>query len=473
MVLWEKIFYFAMTCATTESFQSPLLKTLQERGFLYQVTSPKSLDNVLNKGAVTAYLGCDVTAPSLHVGNLLGLMVVRWMMSYNHKVLLLLGGATTKIGDPSGKDEQRKLLTEDVIEKNTQGIQECYRRICGQDIAVVNNKDWLLSIGYIDFLRDIGVHFSVNRMLSFDSVKSRLDRQQSLSFIEFNYMLLQSYDFLHLFQENHCQLQLGGSDQWGNIIGGVELVKKIHNTEVFGLTWPLMETSSGQKMGKSAAGALWLDPSLCSPYNYWQFWRRVEDNDVYGFLRLYTLLPMETLEPFKTMEGQDLDKGKILLANEATALLHGDDCLRNIHSAVSYVFLDEKNPKNSNDSEESPKDFSVHKNNHEENTEILLTLWDTLPRVEVPFHQWKEGKRLSELLEEFGFVKSRKEGRERLKAGSTKINHEIFIEELSVLPYYHEKDSWIGNKNHQEGLQPKKIFLLTFGGKKQGLIGIV
>lgn len=449
------------TQKSTWNFEHPLLKALEERGFLYQLTAPKDLDKKLQEGPLTAYLGCDVTAPSLHVGNLLGLMVVRWMKFFDQRVLLLLGEATTKIGDPSGKDEQRKLLDQDTILRNTQGIRQCYERVCGDNIPIVNNKDWLDSLGYIDFLRDIGVHFSINRMLSFDSVKNRLDRQQSLSFIEFNYILLQSYDFLHLFQQENCVVQLGGSDQWGNIVSGVDLIGKITGQQAFGVTWPLMTTSSGQKMGKSAQGALWLDPNLCSPYQYWQFWRNVQDEDVCRFLRLYTMLPMELIGSFEQKEGKELDEGKILLANEATALLHGQDVLPSIHKAISYVFLGE-----------CPEDSS--------SSDVLKELWTTLPHVVISEKEWKEGKRLCEILEELSLVKSRKEGRDRLKANSVMVDHCLVEDELAVLPYdpslsyeafQNKEDSFLSIPG-DSSFQLIKIFLLTFGGKKHSLIGI-
>jgi tyrosyl-tRNA synthetase len=314
------------------SFRSPLLQVLQERGFIHQTTPIEALDSVLVSGPVPIYYGCDATASSLHVGNLMGLMVMRWVQTMGHQVIMLVGGGTTKVGDPSGRDTSRSLLSTDQIAENIKGIVACYERILDKNtMVVVDNAHWLDSLGYTAFLRDIGVHFSVNRMLNFDSVKTRLDREEPLSFIEFNYILLQSYDFLQLYRNKGCLVQVGGSDQWGNMVSGVDLVRRIEGASVHALTWPLLETSSGVKMGKTANGAIWLDPARYSPYDYWQFWRNVDDRDVVRFLKLFTMLPMDQIEPFVKTEGQALNAAKILLADQACALVHGQEVLAGIH----------------------------------------------------------------------------------------------------------------------------------------------
>jgi tyrosyl-tRNA synthetase len=318
------------------SLRSALMNTLHARGFINQTTPLDALDSALSSGPMTIYYGCDATAPSLHVGNLIGLMVMRWAQELGHRALVLIGGGTTKVGDPSGRDTTRKLLSNVEISDNIRGILSCYARVLKPDsMTVVNNADWLDTLGYTSFLRDIGVHFSVNRLLNFDSVKTRLDREESLSFIEFNYILMQSYDYLQLYRNNGCVLQVGGADQWGNIVSGVDLIRRTEGVHVHGLTWPLLQTSSGAKMGKTAHGAVWLDPDRLSPYDYWQFWRNVDDGDVVRFLKLFTLLPLTDIEPFSRAHGQELNAAKILLADQATALIHGLVALKSIHRTVT------------------------------------------------------------------------------------------------------------------------------------------
>jgi tyrosyl-tRNA synthetase len=315
-------------------FHSALMQTLYQRGFIHQTTPIEALDAALNAGPMTVYYGCDATASSLHVGNLLGLMVMRMIQDMGHRAVLLLGGGTTKIGDPSGRDSTRKLLTDAEINTNISGILSCYRRVLNpESMVVVNNADWLDSLGYTSFLREIGVHFSVNRLLNFDSVKNRLQREESLSFIEFNYILMQSYDYWKLYKHHGCALQIGGGDQWGNIVSGVDLIRRLEGVHVHGLTWPLLETSTGAKMGKTAQGAVWLDPALCSAYDYWQFWRNVDDRDVVRFLKLFTFLPLDVIEPFESITGSALNEAKILLANQATALIHGVHAVQELTSA--------------------------------------------------------------------------------------------------------------------------------------------
>ncbi len=324
-------------------FRSEFLQESYARGFIHQCTDVEALDNLLDKEIVPAYLGFDATATSLHVGNLVGIMWLRLLQRTGHKPIVLLGGGTTKIGDPSGKDTQRQLLTDEQIAKNIEGIQAVYERYlrfgsAPKDAILVNNATWLESLNYIDFLRDYGRHFSINRMLSFDSVKIRLEREQPLSFLEFNYMIFQAYDFVHLFQKHGCLLQMGGSDQWGNIINGVELVRRCLNKAAYGLTAPLITTSSGAKMGKTAQGAVWLNADKLSPYDYWQFWRNTDDSDVVKYLKLFTDLPLGEIERLGSLRGAEINEAKKILADEATHLAHGREVLEGIHLQVRELF---------------------------------------------------------------------------------------------------------------------------------------
>src|SRR3954453_13802663 len=279
------------------AFRSSLLRVLDERGFIHQATDAAALDALAERETVTAYIGFDATAPSLHVGNLVSIMLLRRLQQSGHKPIVLMGGGTTKVGDPSGKDEARKLLTHETIEANIAPIRRCFERFLTfgdgpTDAILVNNDEWLSKLEYIPFLRDVGRHFTINRMLTFDSVKLRLDREQPLTLLEFNYMILQAYDFLELSRRSGCRLQMGGSDQWGNIVNGIELARRVDGSELFGVTTPLLTTADGAKMGKTAQGAVWLDGELLSPYDYWQFWRNTQDADVGKFLRLFTDLPL-------------------------------------------------------------------------------------------------------------------------------------------------------------------------------------
>ena len=310
------------------SYRSSLLKLLDERGYIHQVTDPAALDALAGKQVVPGYIGFDATAPSLHVGNLVSIMLLRRLQQSGHKPIVVMGGGTTKVGDPSGKDEGRKLLSEETITANIASIRRCFERFLTfgdgpNDAIMVNNDDWLGGLEYIPFLRDVGRHFTINRMLTFESVRLRLDREQPLTFLEFNYMILQAYDFLELSRRAGCRLQLGGSDQWGNIVNGIELARRIDGTEVYGVTTPLITTADGTKMGKTAAGAVWLNPDLLSPYEYWQFWRNTADGDVGRFLKLFTDLSLEDIGKLESLEGAGINDAKIVLATEATALLHG------------------------------------------------------------------------------------------------------------------------------------------------------
>ncbi|MGA8612156.1 MAG: tyrosine--tRNA ligase [Xanthobacteraceae bacterium] len=360
------------------TYKSDFLNILANRGFIHQVSEPEVLDALAHSSTITAYIGFDCTAPSLHIGSLLPIMMLHWLQQTGHRPIALMGGGTTRVGDPSGKDESRKILTDTDIKNNLSGIRAIFSNFLRfrkkrapltpmerEDIvqavtrwkmskaaadrlhpssgaapklspetmarlssvkhnaAMANNADWLDSLNYVDFLRDIGRHFSINRMLAFDSVKLRLDRQQELSFLEFNYMILQAYDFVELFRRYGCVLQMGGSDQWGNIVNGIDLGRRLHNAQFFALTSPLITTSSGAKMGKTAAGAVWLNADLVSPYDYWQYWRNTEDADVVRFLRLFTILPLDEIERLGVLKDAEINEAKKVLATEATALVHG------------------------------------------------------------------------------------------------------------------------------------------------------
>ena len=309
-------------------FQSSLLRLLDERGYIHQATDAAGLDALASRQIVPGYIGFDATAPSLHVGSLVQIMMLRRLQQAGHKPIVLMGGGTTKIGDPSGKDESRKLLTPEAIKANIASIFRVFQHFLTfgdgpTDAIMVDNADWLDKLGYIDLLRTVGPHFTVNRMLTFDSVRLRLDREQPLTFLEFNYMILQAYDFRELSNLHGCRLQLGGSDQWGNIVNGIELARRMDGTELFGVTTPLITTADGAKMGKTASGAIWLNADQLPAYDYWQFWRNTADADVVKFLKLFTDLPLDRIEELARLEGQAINEAKIMLANEATALLHG------------------------------------------------------------------------------------------------------------------------------------------------------
>ncbi len=308
--------------------KSDFMTVMMERGFLADCTDYQGLDDVLNAGVTPAYIGFDATARSLHVGSLIQIMMLRWLQKTGHKPITLMGGGTTKVGDPSFRADERPLLDDAAIQANIDGIGQVFSAYMTYgdgptDALMVNNAEWLDQLNYIEFLRDIGRHFSVNRMLSFESVKSRLDREQSLSFLEFNYMILQAYDFMELNRRYGCRLQMGGSDQWGNIVNGIDLTRRVIDGEVFGLTSPLLTTSDGRKMGKSQDGAVWLSADMCSPYAFWQFWRNTTDADTGRFLKLYTELAVDECERLGALSGQEINEAKIVLANEVTALLHG------------------------------------------------------------------------------------------------------------------------------------------------------
>jgi tyrosyl-tRNA synthetase len=325
------------------AYSSSLLKLLDERGYIHQLTDAAALDALASKETISAYIGFDATASSLHVGSLVQIMMLRRLQQAGHKPIVLMGGGTTKVGDPSGKDESRKLLTSEQIDANIAGIRRAFEQFLTfgdgpSDAIMVNNADWLDTLEYIPFLREVGRHFTINRMLTFDSVRLRLDREQPLTFLEFNYMILQAYDFLELSRRVGCRAQFGGSDQWGNIVNGIELGRRIDGTELFGVTTPLITTADGAKMGKTAQGAVWLDDELLSPYDYWQFWRNTQDADVGRFLKLFTDLSLEDIGKLERLEGAEINQAKIILATEATAMLHGRDAALTAEQTASETF---------------------------------------------------------------------------------------------------------------------------------------
>jgi tyrosyl-tRNA synthetase len=322
-------------------FDSELLQILIERGFIHQTSNESGLDEYFKSNKTIGYIGFDLTAKSLHVGSLLQIMLLKWLQDYGHKPILLLGGGTTLIGDPSGKDETRKILLEENINDNENGIKRVFSKFLDLDkkkLIIENNKNWLKDLNYISFLREYGKHFTINRMLTFDSVKIRLEREQPLTFLEFNYMLLQAYDFLELYKRHNCKLQLGGSDQWGNIVNGIELVRRVTGAETYAITTPLITTASGAKMGKTADGAIWLDEELTSPYDFWQFWRNTDDRDVIKFLKLFTTLPISEIDKLAVLEGSEINEAKKILANEITRMTHGSEISSKIYQSALETF---------------------------------------------------------------------------------------------------------------------------------------
>jgi tyrosyl-tRNA synthetase len=325
------------------AYKSDLLKLLDERRYIHQLTDAEGLDSLALKGPVTGYIGFDATAKSLHVGNLVSIMLLRRLQQAGHKPIVLMGGGTTKVGDPSGKDESRKLLAEQDIDANIAEIRKNFEPFLTfgdgpTDAVMLNNAEWLDGLEYLPFLRDVGPHFTINRMLTFDSVRLRLDREQPLTLLEFNYMILQAYDFLELSRRAGCRLQLGGSDQWGNIVNGIELARRIDSTELYGVTTPLITTADGAKMGKTAQGAVWLNAGMLSPYDYWQFWRNADDADVGKFLRLFTDIPLDEIRRLESLPGAEINQAKIALANAATAMLHGETAARAAEETARQTF---------------------------------------------------------------------------------------------------------------------------------------
>jgi len=388
--------------AAAPQFQSDFLKTWVSRGQYYDCTNPTGLDRRMRDGRIAGYIGFDCTAPSLHVGSLVQIMTLRRLQQAGHKPIVLMGGGTTKVGDPSGKEESRQLLTPDQIEANKRAILKNFEPFLSfgdgaSDAIMLDNAEWLDRLEYVPFLRDVGRHFSVNRMLTMDSVKMRLEREQPLTFLEFNYMVLQAYDFLELYRRYGCVLQCGGSDQWGNIVSGIDLARRIDNAELFGLTGPLITTSSGAKMGKTAAGAVWLNPEMCSPYQYWQYWRNTEDDDVGRFLRLFTDLPEDEVHRLESLQGSELNEAKKVLATEATSLCHGRKAAEEAAETARRTF---------------------------ETGEL-----DTnLPTVEIARDQLAGGILVANLAQLAGLTSSSGEARRLIQSGGVRLNDKVVVD---------------------------------------------
>jgi tyrosyl-tRNA synthetase len=374
------------------AYRSPLLKLLDERGYIHQVTDAAALDALAEKQVVTAYIGFDATAPSLHVGSLVQIMMLRRLQQAGHKPVVLMGGGTTKVGDPSGKDESRKLLTDEEINDNIAGIRRVFERFLAfgdgpTDAVMLNNDDWLSGLAYIPFLREVGKHFTINRMLTFESVKLRLEREQPMTFLEFNYMILQAYDFLELSRRAGVRVQMGGSDQWGNIVNGIELGRRIDGIELYGVTTPLLTTADGAKMGKTERGAIWLNSELLSPYDYWQFWRNTADADVGTFLRRFTDLPIDEIARLEALPGAEINQAKIVLATEAAAMLHG----REAADAAAAT---------------------------------ARTTFDGGTGEDLPTLSVGEGMNIAHALTALGFTPSNKEAKRKIAEGAVRLNDE-------------------------------------------------
>jgi tyrosyl-tRNA synthetase len=410
--------------------KSEFLKIISERGFIHQCTDMNVLDKNASSKMLTAYVGYDATANSLHIGNLVSIMMLHWLQKTGHQPIVLMGGGTTKVGDPSGRDETRRLLNDIQINENITQIKKTFDNFLDfgdstNKALLVNNADWLDELKYIKFLRDVGQHFTINRMLSFDSVKLRLGREQPLTFLEFNYMILQAYDFLELATRYDCSLQMGGSDQWGNIINGVELGRRFSNRSLYGLTSPLITTSSGAKMGKTASGAVWLNSERFSPYDYWQFWRNTEDGDVGNFLKLFTTLPMKEIKKLEVLQGAEINEAKKILATQATQLLHG---LKAANAAAQTA--------------------------HE--TFELDTSTVSLPTIDISLKDLSSGILVFTLLTTSGLTQSNSESRRLIKGGGCRINDDSIKDEMTM----------IGNKN----LDNNGLIKLSAGKKRHVLI---
>jgi tyrosyl-tRNA synthetase len=412
------------------AYKSELLRVLSTRGYIHQVSEPEVLDRLARSSIVTGYIGFDCTAPSLHVGSLVQIMMLYWMQQTGHRPIALMGGGTTRVGDPSGKDQNRRLLAEAMIAENLRSIRAVFDKFLKfgsgpSDAVMADNADWLNTLNYIDFLREVGRHFSVNRMLSFESVKLRLERQQELSFLEFNYMVLQAYDFVELYQRYGCTLQMGGSDQWGNIVNGIELGRRMCNAQLFALTSPLITTSAGEKMGKTAAGAVWLDAAMVSPYEYWQYWRNTEDADVERFLKLFTVLPLEEIERLASLRGQEINEAKKVLATEATAMLHGRAAAETAEKTARTTFEEGR-------------------------------LATTLPSIEVPAAELEPGVPVPAAFVRAGLVPSTSEARRQIKGGGLRVNDVAVKGERALLT--------------SRDVTPEGVIKLSLGRKRHVLI---
>ena len=412
-------------------YKSDFLRVLSERGYIHQISDVAGLDALATKQDVVCYIGYDCTAPSLHVGHLISIMMLHWLQQTGNKPIALMGGGTTRVGDPSGRDETRKILSYEEIDKNKESIKGTFSKFLKfgsgkSDAVMADNAEWLTALNYIEMLRDVGRHFSINRMLTMDSVKLRLDRDQELSFIEFNYMILQSYDFVELARRYGCNLQMGGSDQWGNIVNGIDLGRRMGTHQLYALTCPLLTTASGAKMGKTAAGAVWLNADMLSPYEYWQYWRNTEDGDVERFLKLFTTLPIAEISRLAALKGQEINDAKKVLATEATALLHGRDAAEQAAQTAQKTF----------------EEGAVAEN---------------LPTVEVPRAELEKGLGvLTVFAEKTGLVASNGEARRQIKGGGLKVNDAAVADDKMTLSL---KD-----------LTPEGVIKLSLGRKKHVLL---
>jgi tyrosyl-tRNA synthetase len=412
------------------AFKSDFLHVLQSRGFIHQISDPESLDALAARRELTAYIGFDCTAPSLHVGSMVQIMCLYWLQQTGNKPIALMGGGTTRVGDPSGKDETRRILSIEDIERNKDGIKQVFSHFLrfgeGKDDAVMpDNAEWLTKLNWIEMLRDIGRHFSVNRMLAMDSVKLRLERDQEMSFIEFNYMILQAYDYVVLNQRYDCRLQMGGSDQWGNIVNGLDLGRRMGTPQLHALTTPLITTSSGEKMGKTASGAVWLNADMKSPYEYWQFWRNTDDADVARFLKLFTTLPLDEIERLAALQGAEINEAKKALADAATTLLHGADAARVAAETARQTF------------EEG-------------------AIAENLPTVEISRSEFEAGVGVLALFVKAGLVASNGEARRQIKGGGLRVNDAAVGDEKMVL--------------NASNLTPEGVVKLSLGKKRHVLL---
>ncbi len=412
------------------AYKSDFLNVLQSRGLVHQISDPQGLDEACSKGIVTAYVGYDATATSLHIGNLISVTMLHWFQETGHRPITLMGGGTSMVGDPSFRDDQRSLLTPETINKNIDGIKTIFARMLSYEDAptgalMVNNADWLLKLNYVEFLRDVGRHFSVNRMLSFDSVKLRLDRDQSLSFLEFNYMIMQGYDFVELNRRYGCTLQMGGSDQWGNIINGVDLSHRMGGPQLYAVTTPLLTTASGAKMGKTAKGAVWLNGNLFSPYDFWQYFRNTEDADVGKFLKIFTRLPLDEIAKLEALGGAEINEAKKILATEATAIVHGREAALAAMETARQTF------------EEG-------------------AIAESLPTLDIAQGELDAGIGVLGIFVKAGFVASNGEARRQIKSGGLRVNDTPVTDEKMTLS--------VAN------LTPEGVIKLSMGKKKHVLL---
>ena len=447
-----------------EKFRSEFLRAANERGFVHQCTDTAALDALAAGGKpVVAYIGFDATADSLHVGSLVQIMLLRLLQRTGHRPIVLLGGGTTKVGDPSGKDETRKLLTEAEIARNIAGLKNVFAKFLtfgngGTGAVFVDNADWLDELKYIPFLRDIGSHFSVNRMLNFESVKLRLEREQPLSFLEFNYMVLQAYDFLELARRFDCRLQMGGSDQWGNIVSGMELVRRLDSRDVYGLTAPLITTADGAKMGKTAKGAVWLDADKVNANDYWQFWRNTADADTGRFLRLFTDLPMDEIARLEKLKGAELNEAKKILASEATALLHGPDAAARAADTARETFeaadgsgiITVTVSADDMRAMDQSRIICVEPLEDDVTYQVTTSAW---PVMTVALPKLKKGIPLIDILLDAGLTPSKSESRRLIKGGGARVNDDVVREESATVSSTDVKEPGIiklsaGKKRH-------------------------